>query len=306
MNLTKALKTLIEVKGIDILKSPLSLNILSDYQAFADVPASKNVLKNIIEEGYLEKIAFFYNNKLPIGDAPNGYVSELYNKLGFRLDTSVYVINSILLALGYDEVNVEEMPPSGTPLLKSETQKSSSSKEVLPENDGTHMEFKGIPINGSITAVADAIQNLGYEYVDGREDCILLSGKFAGKDNCQILINASVHTGQVHRVAIFTTPNMNWWGVKSDYDRINEMMRKKYGRPKDKTEFFSSPYELGDGYELTAFQTGNAIYVTHYETSNGSVRVQIAKDGNLLILYVDAKNDADHEAAEGIAAEGDI
>ena len=66
MKLSNALKSLIDAKGLEILKSPLAINILSDYNGFEGYPSSKNILKNVIEEGILDKIAFFYNNQLPL------------------------------------------------------------------------------------------------------------------------------------------------------------------------------------------------------------------------------------------------
>lgn len=101
MNLSQAIKSLVEAKGLNILSSPIILNILSDYKAFDEHPCSKNILRNIISEGYLEKIAFIHDNHLPFGDAPKIYLTELYDKLGLRKDVSAYVINSILEALGY-------------------------------------------------------------------------------------------------------------------------------------------------------------------------------------------------------------
>lgn len=101
MTLKEALRHLVDAKGLNILSSPIVLNILSDYKAFDEYPCSKNILKNIISEGYLDKIAFIHDNHLPFGDAPKNYLVELYDKLGLRKDISAYVINSIMEALGY-------------------------------------------------------------------------------------------------------------------------------------------------------------------------------------------------------------
>lgn len=59
MTLKDAIKSLIDAKGLDILKSPISLNILSDYNAFEEYPSSRFVLKNIISEGYLQYLVNF-------------------------------------------------------------------------------------------------------------------------------------------------------------------------------------------------------------------------------------------------------
>ena len=302
MTLSEAIKSLVEAKSVSILTSPMALNILSDYNAFSEYPSSKNILKNVIYEGYLEKIAFFYDNQLPLGDAPQNYLSEMYMKLGFRKDVTTYVLNSIFEALGYGApLTVTSDNPESKPSVANSPVNSS----IVP-NSGNHFEFKGVVINGSKDEVADALLKQGYGFVDGGDDGILLSGKFAGIDNCQILVNASQHTHQTYSISVFTPEALTWWSVKADYDRIKEMLRKKYGRPSSSTEFFSDPYDEGDGYELTALSTGNAMFVTSYSSKNGNITIHITHGAQLLITYKDKINGEEHDMAESIAAENDI
>lgn len=302
MTLSQAIKSLVETKGVSILTSPMALNILSDYNAFSEHPSSKNILKNVISEGYLEKIAFFYDNQLPLGDAPQTYLSEMFMKLGFRQDVSAFVLNSILDALGYGMALTVVSNEFDDNLIELTSLGNSS---IIP-NSGNHFEFKGVTINGSKDEVADSLQKQGYEFVDGGEDGILLNGKFAGIDNCQILVNASQHTHQTYSVSVFTPEALTWWSVKADYDRIKEMLRKKYGRPSSSTEFFSNPYVEGDGYELTALSTGNAMFVTSFSSKDGDITLHITQRAQLFISYKDKINGEEHDMAESIAAENDI
>ncbi len=306
MNLKEALSTLIDGKGVNILKTPLSLNILSDYKAFDEHPSSKNVLKAIIEEGYLEKIAFFYENELPLGDAPIQYSSEMYHKLGFRSDISRYVLNALLGALGYDEISD---PNFESPSIKNpsghESGSSKSDCSIQPNKD-SHFEFKGVTIDGSKDIAIRQLNNLGYKLIEDSPDGALLSGKFAGIEDCQILISVSEHTNKLYSVSVITPSRLNWWSIKGDYDNLNQMIQKKYGKPIQKTEFFADPYEEGDGYELTALETGNAFFATQYESKYGRIKVFMASNANLFITYEDKSNGDEHEAAETIKAQNDI
>ena len=302
MNLSDAIKSLVEAKGLSILTSPMALNILSDYNAFNECPSSKNILKNFISEGYLEKIAFFYDNQLPLGDAPQNYLSEMYMKLGFRQDVSAFVLNSILNALGYGM----PLPIVSSDLAEDLPVQNTSVDSSITPNSGNHFEFKGVSINGAKEEVADALQKQGYKFMDGGEDGILLNGKFAGIDNCQILVNASQHTHQTYSVSVFTPEALTWWSVKADYDRIKEMLKKKYGRPSSSMEVFSDPYNEGDGYELTALSTGNAMFFTSYSSNDGDITLHIIRGAQLLIEYKDKRNGDEHDVAESIAAENDI
>lgn len=302
MTLSEAISTLIQTKGLTILSSPVVLNILDDYKAFNEFPSSKNILKNLISEGYLEKIAFFYDNKLPIGNSPHTYMNELHSKLGFRMDGVCYVLNAVLGALGYDAICASETE------CHENNDKSSnmSNRSTVTPNGGEHFEFKGVTINGGVQDVADSLMKQGYEFIDGGDDGILLGGKFAGIENCQILVSGSIHTKQTYSVSVFT-PTMNtWWSVKADYDRIKEMLQKKYGRPTNRTEFFNDPYEEGDGYELSALSSGYGIYATNYSSKNGEIGVIITGEGQILLTYKDIKNLTEHERAERIVAQNDI
>lgn len=301
MNLSNAIKSLVEAKGLSILISPMALNILNDYNAFNEYPSSKNILRNIIDEGYLKKIAFFYDNQLPLGDAPHTYLSDMYMKLGFRQDVSAFVLNSIFDALGYGNPLSVVSNDLGNNLIESASHNDTS---IIP-NSGSHFEFKGVVINGSKDDVADSLQKQGYKFIEGGEDGILLNGKFAGIDNCQILVNASQYTHQTYSISVFTPEALTWWSVKADYDRIKEMLRKKYGVGSS-TEFFREPYDEGDGYELTALNTGNAMFVTSYSSKNGDVTLHITHAAQLLITYRDKINGEEHDMDESIAAENDI
>ncbi len=306
MNLKEALSTLIGGKGINILKTPLSLNILSDYKAFDEHPSSKNVLKAIIEEGYLEKIAFFYENELPLGEAPIQYASEMYHRLGFRSDISTYVLNALLGALGYDEIydqNSESLSIKNTSWQESGNANSQGS--IQPNKD-SHFEFKGVTIDGSKDIAIEQLKNLGFNLIEDSSDGALFSGKFAGIEDCQILVSVSQHTNKLYCISVITPPRLNWWSIKADYDNTNQMIQKKYGQPIQKTEFFADPYEDGDGYELTALETGNAFFATQYESKHGRIKVFMASNANLYITYEDKSNGDEHEAAEAVQAQNDI
>lgn len=305
MALKDALTTLIDVKGLSILKSKQSLNILSDYRAFEEHPASKNILKIIIEEGYLEKITFIHENGLPIAASALQYVSELYNKFGFRRDISVYVINAIFEALGY-----ESPIPSESGIVETEATAFPTPKEsFIPTDDGTHLVFKGIPINGHSDAVAQALQMQGFKFGHNLENgSKALEGCFAGVNDCSIMVINSPFINSVWKIAVFMPKNNNWWNIKNEYGRFKAMFSKKYGQPAS-YEYFSYPYEEGDGYELTAFSAGKASYVSFFETEKGSITLRIDDFGDgtqLCVHYEDKQNSDAHALLAQVSAESDI
>lgn len=304
MTLTEAIKSLVEAKGLSILSSPIAINILNDYNAFSEHPSSKNILKNIIAEGYLDKIAFFYDNQLPLGDSPHTYLSELYMKLGFRQDVSAYVLNSIFSALA---LNAKLDCNNHEPHLNENKIASSNSNNDIEEGNGQHFEFKGIPITGTPALFASRLKSMGYEEVDRDIKSVLLKGKFAGKDNCQILVQGSPFTKKTFCIIVFIpSVSKDWWSIKHNYNYMRSMIKSKYGEPNSHSELFYTPYEEGDGLEYTALCSDNVYYASTYTNDLGEIYITILSNGELMIRYKDIINEREHNIAEKLDAENDI
>lgn len=224
MNLSQAIKSLVEAKGLSILTSPMVLNILSDYNAFNEYPSSKNILKNVISEGYLEKIAFFYDNQLPLGDAPQTYFSELYMKLGFRQDVSAYVLNSLLEALGFDaliKVNQEECKIA-----------SDTSDVINLSNDSSnsnHISFHGICLSENREKIVDQLLSKGYQVVESNNKLVELTGEYVGLDNAEIRVFGRPNS-YVSEVAV-NINNTYFSLYKANEEHILSLLTKKYGEP---------------------------------------------------------------------------
>lgn len=55
MELHKAIKEIVGSKGPDMIKDPQIINYLLDYQAFKEKPATKLILRDVINAEYAEK-----------------------------------------------------------------------------------------------------------------------------------------------------------------------------------------------------------------------------------------------------------
>lgn len=163
------------------MKTPIAINILCDYKAFEEHTSSKKILKNVISEGYLDKIAFFYENQLPIGDAPKNYLNELYNKLGFRKDIAEYVLNSILEALDFEKIPFQdEVMSEGHP----------GHEEITLEttNPETHIEFQGISLSLTREQICNELKKEGYRLIGNFPTFIELQGYYFDIKNATIRI----------------------------------------------------------------------------------------------------------------------
>ncbi len=225
MALKEAIKSLIEAKGLDILKSPMSLNILSDYNAFSEYPSSKNILRNIISEGYLDKLSFFYKNQLPIGDAPRAYVMELYQKLGFRKDVSLYVINSLISALGYNSIKMSTNDNNW------EYNKSNSANIPNSDDSKDHISFYGIPLSKKREEIALELQKKGYAIIEKNSKLVALQGEYIGIDD--VVIRLFGRPNDIVADVSVNIDNTYFSLYKINEEHIISLLTEKYGEPSE-------------------------------------------------------------------------
>lgn len=97
MELHKALRHIIETEGQDIIKEIRLVNILDDFNAYQDIPASKYILRAIIVDGYSSKL-------LQIGKWDNfakALSTKFHSLTGFKEDVAVNIFQSLAFGLGF-------------------------------------------------------------------------------------------------------------------------------------------------------------------------------------------------------------
>lgn len=219
MTLAEAIKCLVEEKGVSILTSPMALNILSDYKAFSGLPSSKNILKNVISEGFLEKIVFFYDNQLPLGDAPLNYLSEMYMKLGFRKDVTTYVLNSIFQALNFDAASLLEVVKSEDDGLNTLTTTSTS--------EDNHIKFHGISLSLTREKICEELEKKGFTVIERTSKLIELKGSFIDIEDVEVRLFGRPN-GLVADVSVNIESSM-FCLYQINEEHVLSLLTKKYG-----------------------------------------------------------------------------
>lgn len=152
-----------------------------------------------------------------------------------------------------------------------------------------HIEFKGIPLNGSSMSFASKLKAKGYEQVYHSNFDYVLKGQFTGKE-ATVYVLGTRSSGTVWKVVAQLPEEDSWAHLKSDYNKYIELFTQKYGTPSDHFEFFSTPYYEGDGYELQALKNDKCTYSTYFKTEKGTLNVAITSSGNLSLGYEDKIN----------------
>lgn len=181
-----ALKEAIDQFGMEILTDVKLVNILLDYGAFADTPASKVILKEMIVGGYCRKICnlgkkksfiFFSSNNTRV-QKPDG--EEWKNKLlsysytfssdnGFERSLVNYVFDCVLFGLSWSEV---------VPKLKCTQLSSACNIEELPQimssgkNDNKKNSVSYDKIEDTQFLVMKVSPKNAYVYIDGKQQFV--------------------------------------------------------------------------------------------------------------------------------------
>ena len=153
----------------------------------------------------------------------------------------------------------------------------------------THMDFRGVPIDGPLNSFITKMKGLGYSLVEESGDIVSMKGQFTGQD-VELYITASPKTKTVCRVTIYFPERESWDSLERQYKEYKELFIKKYGTNYKSFEYFKKPYYDGDGYELQALWKEKCVYATYFDTPNGIIVVELTKFESLSIGYEDRTN----------------
>ena len=278
MDLENAIRVLIAQEGINILSNTLLVNYLSDLQAFEEMPPAKYIIKMMCSEGTMSQIKAAHKNNCDFKEILKKTSMEMISKWGFQKDA----VNSTLVSIA-----------KGIGVKNSEALNDNYTNDILANKNGNdsaqHFSFKGIKICGSLDSVISQFSTIGFSLADRSDNGAILIGPFAGLQECEILIVASPIISEVYSISALLPTQKTWWGLKVDYNNFKDKLIKKYGKPKDCYEYFTTPYEEGDGYEITALANEHATYLSVFETENGEIELFITDD-RVHIAYRDSTN----------------
>lgn len=163
-------------------------------------------------------------------------------------------------------------------------------------------EFLGIKVGGKKEAVINAFKSKGFKVSPSsniiKDNVIRLNGSAGGK-NLEVAIVCTPKSKIVWKFSVYLPEQSSWYLLKSDYEEHLKLLKNKYGEPNAEYSFFSSPYEEGDGYEMTAVSIEKCTYSAFWPSQIG-ISIKISKFKQVNISYENAVNSAldDKERAE--------
>ena len=168
-----------------------------------------------------------------------------------------------------------------------------------------HMAFKGVSMGCNITTFVSQLKAKGFTVNYEAENGVILEGDFAGTSNCKVCVLPTKQSKMVWKVAVKFPEQSSWYSIKSEYRTFKDSYTEKYGKP-ESYEFFSSPYEEGDGYEMTAISVEKCHYISFFTTEMGPIALEIHKDKCVQVSYEDSINSAINSKEKEASVEEDI
>lgn len=131
-------------------------------------------------------------------------------------------------------------------------------------------EFLGVKVDGKKDDAIAVFKSKGF--IPSKIDYILKSGNYnfaaldgtAGGKEVELSIHYTPISKLVWAFVIHLPEKTSWYSLKDDYQDFVSLFTEKYGEPDVKFDFFLSPYEEGDGYEMTAVEVEKCKYSAYW------------------------------------------
>lgn len=155
----------------------------------------------------------------------------------------------------------------------------------------SHLQFKGIPIDGTIGCFGKSLVSKGFR----QASAVSFIGPFAGVE--ETVVVPCVFSEKVWKVCVLLPPHASWSAVKEEYLRFKDQLAWKYVvQPSIVKEVISLRYREGSGQEMWGFETASSIYRSIFEFPDGEIVLFVTYDKpsggmRVCIEYVDRVNE---------------
>lgn len=159
-------------------------------------------------------------------------------------------------------------------------------QRTLPE-DIPHLKFMGIPIEGSPLPMIEKLKGKGFTFVEQKGTSFILTGTFAGYQNCAVGI--SVKDNFVWKVSVSFPVQQSWNAVKSMYEKFKTSYNEKYETRPECTEKLTQRFREGTGQEQWGFEDESSKWQSVFSLPEGFITLAVMynRQSSNLFLVVD-------------------
>lgn len=154
-------------------------------------------------------------------------------------------------------------------------------------------EFNGVKVDSTLDYVVKQYVAKGFTISKKFDDKSVITLKGAlGTDAIEVFVIATPSTHKVWKVSVYFPKEETWSSLKNKFSSIKGLLTNKYGEPDKDYHFFSSPYEEGDGYEMTAVAVDKCGYFTYWRKNlvNATIMTKISEYKQVNVTYQNQAN----------------
>ena len=150
--------------------------------------------------------------------------------------------------------------------------------------------FDGISVSGDLPTAVAKFKAKGYTLKKYFENGAIMNGK-VGYRNIELFIFITPKSKKIFKFTVYFEEQTSWSSLKDDYEKYYVLLKDKYGDPDSEYSFFTTPYEAGDGYEMTAVQLEKATFSSYWlKRSNTTIALSISKYKQVELSYENDTN----------------
>lgn len=168
-----------------------------------------------------------------------------------------------------------------------------SANIIAQEQVQEHLSFKGIPIEGSMTAFCQKLKAKGFVSIGKENNITLFTGDFTGR-NATVGVTATDDGKNVFAVVVLFDASEEWNTLVNTYDYYKELYTRKYGEPTVSRENNPAFSDSNTALMAEVYQ-GTVVYGSVWEVKGGDIQLSIEKssgvyEGMVMIRYRDSQN----------------
>ncbi len=140
-------------------------------------------------------------------------------------------------------------------------------------------KFKGIEITGTVDQFGAKLADKGFKYIDKLDAGTCYMGRFAGKDDCFILLIPVENSKDIATVGVMFGLQISeygdvysyetWEQLLNDYEGLKRLLTEKYGKPSDENEGFTEDAHFYSSFaKLHAVKDGQCEYYSIWGDSD--------------------------------------
>ena len=188
-------------------------------------------------------------------------------------DNETETIKTEVPEIEVEEVKTEEIMAQEVKSQEVKVEKVEKAKAEPIENDNRHLEFKGIPINGSLKKFVTNMKTAGFKTVGSISNgTATLKGDFAGYKDCRLYVQTMDGADIVSTIVVQFPECDRWEHLYGDYKDLKEMLTQKYGKPYSVREKFQGYIGIEtDDAKMLQVGKGDCKYESEFRTEKGKI-----------------------------------